>query len=55
MKTLISQTKNSAVYEFSHEGNSKTVQFESMEDVADFEKAAIDEHDKWLKWLGVTE
>jgi hypothetical protein len=55
MKTLISQTKNSAVYEFSHEGNSKTVQFESLEDGSDFEKAATDEHNEWLKWLGVTE
>jgi hypothetical protein len=55
MKTLISQTKNSAVYEFSHEGNSKTVQFESLEDSADFEQAATDEHENWMKWLGVTE
>jgi hypothetical protein len=55
MKTLISQTKNSAVYELSHDGNSKAVEFTSMEDGADFEKAAIDEHEKWLKWLGVTE
>ncbi len=55
MKTLISQTKNSAVYEFSHEGNSKTVELTSIEDGADFEKAATDEHGKWLKWLGVTE
>jgi YD repeat-containing protein len=55
MKTLISQTKNSAVYELSYDGNSKTIEITSMEDGADFEKAADKEHTNWLKWLGVTE
>jgi|688.fasta_scaffold742488_1 hypothetical protein len=55
MKTLISKTNNKAVYEFSHEENKKTVEFESIESGADFEKAATEEHKNWLKWLGVSE
>ena len=55
MKTLISKTNNKAVYEFSHEGNTKIVELESMENGADFEKAATEEHKSWLKWLGVSE
>jgi hypothetical protein len=55
MKTLISKTKNSAVYEFSYNGNSKVVEFISTKDGSDFERAATEEHEKWLKWLGVSE
>jgi hypothetical protein len=55
MKTLISKTNNKAVYEFSYGDNKKTVEFESIESGADFEKVATEEHKSWLKWLGVSE
>ena len=56
MKTLLEETQNEAIYNFTHADATRRVAF-ARPDEGDFNHAdmAEAEHAQWLAWLGVSE
>ena len=58
MKTLIANTDTSATYEFSHNGSSKTINYDRSkmmnidpDSVLDFEAMSDADHAQWMEWV----
>jgi len=57
MKTLISDTDQEIVYEFTYEGNSKFTNYikTQSEPKQDYDAISTEDYNRWLAWLGVIE
>ena len=56
MKTLISNTDQEVVYQFTWESDSRLsnyVKYKSVDPQPDYDAISTEDYNKWLAWLGV--